>query len=97
MKNVIPELYDFLKDNETGLYNDIRCGEVIGYVHVNFYDLNDFVKIVGEGSFDEGGLEVQMFDNTICIEVNDIIERYGQELEDYKNCFNKDDWEEYFN
>ncbi|HML33825.1 hypothetical protein [Sporomusa sphaeroides] len=87
------ELYDFLKANETGLFR--RKNEVVAYVHVNFFNLDDFVKIVGPGHFDEGGIEVQLMHNTVCVELNDIIENaYGQELSDYRNCF--DEWDEYF-
>jgi hypothetical protein len=91
--NVVAELYDFLKENETGLYSD-KNG-VRGYVHIYFIDLDKFVEIVGTGPFDEGGLEVQMFTNTICIEINEIIEGYGQTLLDYKNCFSESDWANY--
>ena len=86
-------LYDFLKDNETGLFR--RKSEVIAYVHVNFFDLDDFVKIVGTGHFDEGGIEVQLMNNTVCVELNDIMENsFGHELSDYRNCFGE--WDEYF-
>jgi len=95
MKNVNPELYDFLKENETGLYSDIRFGEVIAFVHIHFSDLDSFVRIVGDGHFDEGGSEVIMFTNTICIEVNDIIESLGHSLYDYKFCFDVDSWNEH--
>lgn len=94
-KIVDPELYDFLKENETGLYLDYDREEVIAYVHINFYDLSNFVKVVGEGYFDEGGADVAMFPNTICIEINDIINDLDQSLYDYKGCFNKDDWRGY--
>jgi hypothetical protein len=92
-RNVVPELYDFLKENETGLCRDKRG--VRGYVHIYFFNLAEFVEIVGTGPFDEGGREVQMFTNTICIDINEIIEGYDQTLLDYKNCFNESDWENY--
>lgn len=92
---VIAELYDFLKENETGLYKNYKTDEVIGYVHISFYDLKNFVDIVGEDEFVEGGINVQMFNNSICVEINDIIEGYGHELSDYKNCFDESDWDYY--
>jgi len=87
------ELYDFLKQSETSLFR--RKNEVIAYVHVNFFDLNDFIKVIGESHFSEGGMEVVLMNNTVCIELNDIIENcYGHELSDYKNCFKE--YNEYF-
>ena len=46
-------------------------------------------------AFDEYGLETTMFENTICIELNDIFEGFGQSLDDYKDCFDKCLWKEY--
>ncbi len=86
------DLYDFLKANETGLFR--RKEEVIAYVHVDFADLSDFVKIVGTNRFSEGGMEVVLMCDTVCVELNDIIEGYGHELSDYRNCFGE--WNEYF-
>lgn len=95
MKNndVNPELYEFLKENETGLYAKDKI--VFAYVHVYFFNLDDFVKIVGEYWFDEGGIEVQMFNNTICIEINDIIESLGHTLSSYRKCFDESTWKDY--
>lgn len=87
------ELYDFLKENETGMIR--RNNEVVGYVHVYFFKLDDFVKIVGESWFDEGGLEVHLFRNTVCIELNDIIEGEGHSLLSYKKCFDDSDIKNY--
>lgn len=86
------ELYDFLKVNETGLFR--RKDEVIAYVHVNFFELDDFVKMIGADYFSEGGIEVQLMENSVCVELNDIIEAFGQEISDYMNCFGE--WDEYF-
>lgn len=95
-KLVNPELYSFLMDRETGLYKDYRHGnELIGYVHINFDDLSEFVKIVGYHHFDEGGIEVQIFNNTVCVEINNIIESEGQALIDYIGVFPKSDYETY--
>lgn len=95
MKNVNPELYDFLKENETGLCIDWRLQEVIAYVHVYFSDLSDFIRIVGNECFDDGGEEVLMFGNTICIEINNIISDLNHSLCDYEGCFEKDVWKEH--
>jgi hypothetical protein len=96
MKNVNPELYDFLKENETGLYTDWRLQETIAYVHIHFSNLADFVRIIGNNSyFNDGGIQVLMFSNTICIEINDIIGGLDHSLCNYKDCFDKDVWKEY--
>ena len=78
-------LYEFLRENETGVTKD-ECGLVF-YVHVRFYELADFVKIIGEHHFEEGGMGVLMFDETICIDLNDIIEGAGHKITSYKRCF----------
>ncbi|MGN7183658.1 hypothetical protein [Cytobacillus kochii] len=85
------ELYEFLRERETGLFR--RENEVIAYVHVYFFDLDELVKIIGEYHFDEGGMEVQLFNNTIAIDLNNIIEGQGHYLSSYKKCF--DDWKDY--
>jgi hypothetical protein len=97
LKLVDADLYEFLRNNETGLYtkNYEKDKTVYTYVHVWHFDLSDFVKIVGSSPFDEGGLEVRMFENTIAIELNDIIENDGHELLAYRNCFDEDDWKRY--
>jgi hypothetical protein len=87
------ELYEFLKENETGMY--LQGKEVVAYVHVYFFDLDDFVKAIGSHWFDEGGLNVQLFENTVAIDLNDIIEGYGHTLLTYKNCFEESDLRHY--
>jgi len=87
------KLYDFLLKNDTGLY---QSGEnIIPFVHIDFCDLAEFVEIVGIYQFEEGGIEVQMFDSTICIELTDIIESEGHYLSDYKSCFDVYTWRPY--
>lgn len=83
------KLYDFLKENETGLY--LKDKEVIAFVHVYFFNLEDFTEIIGSYWFDEGGMEVHLFNDTVCIELNDIIESGGHSLLSYKSCFSEYD------
>jgi hypothetical protein len=85
------EIYKLLDKCETGLC--IEQGKVIAYVHIPFCKLDGFAKILGFNHFDEGGIEVRMFHDTICIELNGIIEAYGHNLSDYKDCFT--DWKTY--
>lgn len=91
--NVNAALYQFLLKNETGMYRNKN--EIIAYVHVYFWDLKEFAELVGPFHFDEGGMNVQMFQNTICIELNNIIEGEGQELISYRECFDDSDIKSY--
>lgn len=91
MGEVNANLYDFLKENETGLYRE--KGIVKSYVLVDFDDLSKFVEVVGYGWFDENGMDVVMRRNYIAIELDDFIEGDGHYLSSYKNCFGE--WEEY--
>ncbi|WP_163583296.1 hypothetical protein [Gracilibacillus saliphilus] len=87
------ELYDFLKENETGMMRNENG--VIAYVHIPFFKLDDFVEIVGVCQFDEGGIEVQLFDTTVCVDLNDIIENEGHSVISYENCFEESELKPY--
>lgn len=93
MSEVDANLYEFLRENETGFVKE-EYGIVL-YVHVPFYVLDDFVKIVGEHHFEEGGVDVLMFDETICFELNDVIEGVGHKITSYKNCFDEFEYKRY--
>lgn len=80
-------LYEFLRENETGLMRNEHG--LVFYVHVYFHDLDTFREIVGPYPFDEGGINVLMFDETICIDLNDIIEGQGHKITSYKNCIDE--------
>jgi hypothetical protein len=96
MKEVDIDLYDFLKNNETGLY--ICNNELVVYICIDFRDVQTFINIIGANFFSEGGFDCKIHDGYISIELNEIIEEwYGQNLSSYKNCFGVDDWEEYEN
>ena len=89
-------LFKFLMENECHLYKD-KDG-IKAWVAVDFSGLSDFVKIAGEHHFDCGcgGLNVTMFDDYIAVELLDIIEGSGEELIDYKECFDSDERDDYF-
>jgi hypothetical protein len=91
--DVDANLYEFLKENETGMHS--QGEQVIVYVHIPFYNLKEFVEIVGDGAFDEGGLESHFFRESVCVELNDIIENDGHNISSYKKCFDPDDWKRY--
>ena len=86
-------LYEIMKENETGLHMD-RNRNVVAYIHLSFYDIKEFVDCVGSGHFDEGGLEVRLFKDSLCVEINDIIESNGHNLSSYKKCFDEDTWDQ---
>lgn len=84
------KLFDFLKENKTGMFR--RDREVIAYVHVDFFKLDEFIEVVGEHWFDEGGIEdCVLFRDSVCVELNDIIESQGHSLLAYQNCFSDSD------
>lgn len=94
-KKVNPELYEFMINNECGLYKD-KYKNVKAYIHIPYYDLADFKAIIPKFCFEDGGLtEVVMFEDTICIELNSIIAILGTDLEDYWRCFDRSTWKEY--
>src|SRR5699024_8635467 len=86
-------LYEFLRENETGLIKDDRG--LIFYVHVPFYLLDEFAEIVGHHHFEEGGMTVLLFDESVCVDLNDIIEGAGHKITSYKNCFDEFDLRRY--
>ena len=92
-KEVKADLYDFLQWNETGMF--VKNNELFAYVHVHFSDLAQFAKIVGSHTFDDGGLEIRMFERTMAIDLNDIIEGDGHELLAYRACFDESDVDDY--
>jgi hypothetical protein len=92
MTTVNAELYDFLREHETGLYIN-KNNELIGFVFIDFWHIEEFIKIVGSYHFDGcDGLDCKLQEYHVCVELNEIIEAEDQELNDYKNCFIKDDW-----
>lgn len=97
MAKVNVDLYEFLKETsmENGLYYDHQTKEMIAYTHIYFWNLEDFVKIIGDYWFEEGGLDVKMFDDTICVDLNGIFESDDNCILDYKNCFNESDIEQW--
>jgi hypothetical protein len=96
-KQVNPDLYELLKNNETGLYTQEfeKNRTVFAYVHLDFYDVGDFVKVVGEDFLCEGGHDAKICASSVCFEINDIIEYFGHTLSDYKNCFEDYTWDNY--
>jgi len=97
MPMVDSDLYDFLKEHETGTYhyNDNYVSCIVCFVRVHFNELKDFVDIVGEDFFTEPPLpECKLLNDHVCIDLNDIITSKNGSISDYKECFENwdDDW-----
>lgn len=87
------KLYHFLMENKCHLYQ--KKDEVKAWVCVNFWQLQEFADILDSCSFDDGGIDVKMFEDYLAIDIDDLLEGYGEELNDYKECFGEE-WDEYF-
>ncbi|WP_348623651.1 hypothetical protein ABFT51_24135 [Paenibacillus peoriae] len=94
---VNPDLYELLRERETGLYtqNFEKNETVFAYVHLDYSDVADFVELVGYDFLCEGGYDAKICTTSVCIEINDVIERFGHDLSDYKNCFDEDLWKDH--
>jgi hypothetical protein len=79
------DLYEFLKDRETHVYTE--KGEITAMVCMSFYDLDEFIRIVGERYFDDDPVEVVLRSRYIFIELNDVFEYQDNTVLDYRKCF----------
>lgn len=86
------EFFDFLKNHETGFYRKPHAIGVIGFVCIDYNELPQFTKLIGDNLFDGGGFQVTLMNGYIAIDINDIIKGYGRSLVDFKDCFDSNDW-----
>lgn len=84
------KLYHFFKTHETGIRK--KNGEVEAWVHIYFYEVEEFADIIGENVLCEGYVKATIMSNTIAVELIDSV-LWNGEIEEYKDCFDKDDWE----
>lgn len=87
------ELYELLKDVETHIYREDN--EISTIALVDFWKLKEFQECVGSYYFDEGGCEVKLLEGYIGIELNDIFEGQGNNISDYKRCFEESEYNEF--
>lgn len=87
------KLYHFLMENECHLYKEKDTIKAWACVH--FWQLQEFAEILGRCAFDDGGLDVKMFEDYLAVNIDDLIEGYDEDLNDYKECFG-DEWDDYF-
>lgn len=94
MANVEVELYEFLKAHECHLFRE--KDQIKAWVCVEFFELDDFVQVIGRCAIGESGLQVTLFESYLAVELNDIIDGTGADLSDYKRVFDDTEWEDYF-
>lgn len=94
-----PDLHAFLLENETCMWTE--KGELKFGVHVEFGDIKEFIKILGYGALDDGGIECGLKrcalnnEYTLYVPLEDYFEYSDLTVNYYKHCFNKDDLERY--
>lgn len=89
-EKVDADLYEFLRNNECHV--DLRNDVLEAYVCINFYNLNEFAKIVGPSYFDDGGPDAVLHESYVSIDLIDLIENYfGEYIYNYKNCFEENE------
>lgn len=86
-------LYEFMKERECHLFEDEEG--INACIIIYFCDLEDFAEIVGSNAFDDGGMEVRMFEDYVAIDVRWIFESEEEFLYEYRACFEEDEFERY--
>ncbi|WP_333638168.1 hypothetical protein [Tissierella praeacuta] len=97
-KQVNPDLYDFMKENEVHLWQQPYTNEGLQInLFLGHYDIESFIKKIGRDYFSsENEIMINLQDCCIVIDVYDIIVNYfGHKISDYSSCFLEDEWEEY--
>lgn len=89
------ELYEFLKEEvECGIQYKYETKSIECWVWLDFCQLKEFVDLVGNNYFYEGGVECNLQETRIAIDLNDIIEYQGDDIFSYKSIFQERDYEE---
>jgi hypothetical protein len=81
-------------NNECHLFK--KGDNIDGWVVVDFNDLHEFAEIIGSNRLSDGGIKVTLVYGYLAVEIEELIEGCGETLLDYKDCFDSDEWEEYF-
>lgn len=79
------KLYKFIKDNEIEI--DWRTEKHL-YIWIPFYHLEEFTKLLGYDYLCEGGEEVSLQHDCVCVDILDICECFDIEP---TNIFPKED------
>ena len=81
------KLYRFLAERETNIWS-YKSGRIGACVHIEYADLEKFIEIVKPeyGRYPQAELQEYSF----CVDLVDLLD---DELESYKDCFDKEAWE----
>ena len=89
------ELYEFLKERENHLY--MHDGKLRAWSCIALCDVEEFNRIIPEGHFDDGGMEVRLFDYYIAVDIDEVLSYEGETLWEYRRCFEEDEVERFKN
>ncbi len=76
------ELYKFIE--ESGSYTSFDGDKAIMWIY--HFNVDDFVKLIGQHILSEGGIEVRLQEDCIAVDMSEICEYHNIELE---NVFEK--------
>lgn len=71
------ELYKFVNDNDIEWHWSNNGDKLDVIIFVNFYNIDDFHKILSDSIFDDEGIICHMKDGYFCFWMNDICEYFG--------------------
>ena len=89
-----PDLHAFLLENETCLWAE--KGKLKFGVHVHFVDIPELIKLLGQHSLDDGGMECVLNNEyTLYVPLEDYFMNSNFTVEWYKHCFDSDTLKDY--
>ena len=89
-----PDLHAFLLENETCMWSE--KGNLKFGVHVHFFELDEFVKLLGHYALDDGGIECTLNNEyTLYIPLENHFMNHGYTIHYFKCCFDSDVLEQY--
>lgn len=71
------ELYKFIEESGS----ETRYDGDKAIIWVDHFNIEDFVTLIGQGILDEGGIDVRLQGNYIAVDMNEICEYHGVEIE----------------
>ena len=95
MATVNKELYNFLKDSETGATDHIN-GDFECWVHIDKWNIKDFIKWMqnnGDDTLHMAGYPVFIHNRSVRCDIVMLMDMIGHKLSNYKDCFEW--WNEY--
>ena len=93
--DVRDKLHEFLLENECDLcYND-HTRELEVWVHINFWDIEEFDDIVKPTY--EWYPKCELQESSLCVFIYDIFRYYGLDFWEFEDCFDNKSFPEYIN